>query len=815
MNCATIKRLLLTLAAGGCSVVAATAQKAVVSGRVTDDGGGPIVSATVLAYADSLLTPPMKGYAVTGGDGGFSLTVDGEAWLQVKSLGYADCVRRVAAGESGVDVRLKADGKTLAELVVKGSYSGVKVSGDTVRFDTDHFKTGAEDNIADVLRRLPGMDVSDDGRITYEGRGVSTLLVDGRDVFARGSEGTAVNNMSADIMTGAEILKNYADNAVGKRYARGTGTALNIKTSGKHRLTGNADANGGLKDKYRGKGAAVYLGRSSSATALASANNTGEPVFTVGDYLNYVVGIDNLLAGGGGKFSLSGPEAMMVYTPDNVDKSRGATVSASYNRKPSDKLTVKANAMASTSATRERTTSLDTYFAGNLVNRRTYEDRRRNRFATGSADVRWTPSGRFEMSSSSKFTYADFADDRDIGNSGVTESRQLEGTDYGNRRFDQNLSMRYDTGHGLLKAGASLSISGKRQAFSLAADTLLFAGMAAVGGDGRLYAGRTAYDQITVNPTVGYTLRPADGYNIELGAAYRYDRNRITYADGPATAADHAVYNEFSAAAFAAKDGGLLRFRAGSAFVAGRYSPGGGRRAVAYRKALPSLMVQLAFSQTHSLTVEAAVENETAGIDETAALTVVEGYDDVRTASLVADPVAVNKNLKLSYNLFDLRSQTYITVMASYRRTDNQPVPCIRQDGLLAVTAYKDGGRKDNVMAVLFMQKGLVFVPADAKLNMSYSYVTNPSVVNGVENTTRSRLFSAELTLASRAKGRFNGEVSAEYRRNANRIAAAGIRSHAADWGVKGPCFTPRRRSRAVATQATAGPTRRCRPTRC
>ena len=40
--------------------------------------------------------------------------------------------------------------------------------------------------------------------------------------------------------------------------------------------------------------------------------------------------------------------------------------------------------------------------------------------------------------------------------------------------------------------------------------------------------------------------------------------------------------------------------------------------------------------------------------------------------------------------------------------------------------------------------------------------------------------------MASRTKGRFNGEVSAEYRRNANRIAAAGIKSHAADWGIKG-----------------------------
>ena len=117
----TIKRLLLTLAASGCFAVSATAQRAAVSGRVTDAEGTPIVSATVLAYADSLLTPPIKGYAVTGGDGGFSLTVDGTAWLQVKSLGYADCVRRVVPGESGVDVRLEADGKTLAALVVKGT----------------------------------------------------------------------------------------------------------------------------------------------------------------------------------------------------------------------------------------------------------------------------------------------------------------------------------------------------------------------------------------------------------------------------------------------------------------------------------------------------------------------------------------------------------------------------------------------------------------------------------------------------------------------------------------------------------------------
>ena len=55
---------------------------------------------------------------------------------------------------------------------VKGNYSGIKTKGDSVIFDVNHFKTGAEENVSDVLRRLPyGMEVSETGKVKYEGEG--------------------------------------------------------------------------------------------------------------------------------------------------------------------------------------------------------------------------------------------------------------------------------------------------------------------------------------------------------------------------------------------------------------------------------------------------------------------------------------------------------------------------------------------------------------------------------------------------------------------------------------------------------------------
>ena len=149
---------------------------------VVNDKGQPVVMANVMLYPDSLAKQPMVAYAVTDSKGIFHLSAapTEPAWFHVKCLGYEDGILRYNLSKSQYLITLQSKMTDLNEIVVKGNYSGIKTKGDSVIFDINHFKNGAEENVSDVLRRLPGMEVSETGKVKYEGKNVDKILVNGR-----------------------------------------------------------------------------------------------------------------------------------------------------------------------------------------------------------------------------------------------------------------------------------------------------------------------------------------------------------------------------------------------------------------------------------------------------------------------------------------------------------------------------------------------------------------------------------------------------------------------------------------------------------
>ena len=87
----------------------------------------------------------------------------GGDYVHVRCLGFAPACLRVSDPTARLVVVLHELAEVLDEVTVKGRYSGVVQRGDTVRFDIGHFKTGTETTVADVLRRLPGVEVADNG----------------------------------------------------------------------------------------------------------------------------------------------------------------------------------------------------------------------------------------------------------------------------------------------------------------------------------------------------------------------------------------------------------------------------------------------------------------------------------------------------------------------------------------------------------------------------------------------------------------------------------------------------------------------------
>lgn len=71
----------------------------------------------------------------------------------------------------------------LEEVVIK-DHQKIVVKGDTVEFNADSFQTRAYDNVDELLKKLPGIEVSKDGTITAYGEKVQKMLVDGEEFFS-------------------------------------------------------------------------------------------------------------------------------------------------------------------------------------------------------------------------------------------------------------------------------------------------------------------------------------------------------------------------------------------------------------------------------------------------------------------------------------------------------------------------------------------------------------------------------------------------------------------------------------------------------
>jgi hypothetical protein len=141
--------------------------------------------------------------------------------------------------------------KLLAEVIIR-SGSPIRIKGDTTVYTADSFKVREGANVEELLRRLPGIQVDKDGKITAMGEKVTKVLVDGEEFF--GSDpGIATKNLRADIVKEVEVFDKKSDQAEFTGIDDGVKDKtinLKLKDDKKKGYFGKIEAGGGLKDKY-------------------------------------------------------------------------------------------------------------------------------------------------------------------------------------------------------------------------------------------------------------------------------------------------------------------------------------------------------------------------------------------------------------------------------------------------------------------------------------------------------------------------------------------------------------------------------------
>ncbi len=273
-----------------------------ISGTINNINNEKIVSANII-IKDSV-NGKIKEFTIAR-NGKFSLLLKKsyqELIIEITSPGFQKehiyIIKPEVGKEYNYNVSLTKDTiVNMENVVVSSKRKPFIINTDTVSYNVDSYKDGADTKIEDVLKKLPGIVVDDkSGEITYKGKPIETVQLDGEDLF--GSNYTiGTKNINADIIDKVEAIENYSANPLLSGIESNEKVALNlILKKRKTNFSGNGDlALGAMEKTVATELAVTLLGISKKFKSFTTStfNNIGNNN-TPYDYFSYQPGIEEI-----------------------------------------------------------------------------------------------------------------------------------------------------------------------------------------------------------------------------------------------------------------------------------------------------------------------------------------------------------------------------------------------------------------------------------------------------------------------------------------------------------------------------------------
>ena len=211
-----------------------------ISGVIKNEEGKPISGANV-TISDSTSDETLA-YFITKSDGKYTLKIDNSSHelyeLKVRAMNYAFISDLVSESSSNYDFILQEKAIELKEVKLKES--PIRKKGDTISYDITNFKDIKDRSIADVIKKIPGIEIESSGRILYQGEPINKYYIEGMDLLG-GKYSLANENLSADAVDKVQILENHQPIKILDSLVYSSKAALNIKLKSKVTYSGKAE----------------------------------------------------------------------------------------------------------------------------------------------------------------------------------------------------------------------------------------------------------------------------------------------------------------------------------------------------------------------------------------------------------------------------------------------------------------------------------------------------------------------------------------------------------------------------------------------
>lgn len=180
------------------------------------------------------------------------------------------------------NIDLDDSGVVLAAAVVTGKAAEVVVRNDTTEYNADSFKVAEGSMLEDLLKKMPGVEVDSEGKVTVNGKEIKKIMVDGKEFFSDDPK-VASKNLPAKMVDKVQVTDRKSDMAQMTGFDDGeeeTILNLTVKPGMKQGWFGNAFAGYGSKDRYEGNAMVNRFINNDQMTFMGGVNNTNNMGFS-------------------------------------------------------------------------------------------------------------------------------------------------------------------------------------------------------------------------------------------------------------------------------------------------------------------------------------------------------------------------------------------------------------------------------------------------------------------------------------------------------------------------------------------------------
>ncbi len=256
----------------------------IINGHILSNSGESLNGAIViLKQKEGFKT---LSFSITKNDGSFQLKLNTDSIhspisINVEMSGYQSTLMELSSEKicntEKFSITLQPSAKQLREIVIKAPPVPIKNKGDTIEFNAKAYMNPQTRKLQDLFANMPGFQVSADGKISYNGKEVEKILIEGEDLAEKNYK-LISRNLNAAWINKVQLLNNYNDDPLLKEVFQSDKIGINITVNEdvKNKLTGTLNTGMGTRSRVSADNSLIFLQDKIKWLSFLNYNNTGD-----------------------------------------------------------------------------------------------------------------------------------------------------------------------------------------------------------------------------------------------------------------------------------------------------------------------------------------------------------------------------------------------------------------------------------------------------------------------------------------------------------------------------------------------------------